>query len=126
MLKEYTTPAEHSRSLSWDVQLVGTAAQLVITKAIMTAFPAKLALSQDQRKQPASPPALRAALALTRQQDPFPAPPRAELASTLMGQELARHAPPARPLLLLERQKVPARRVQQAPFPHRHGRHLLA
>jgi hypothetical protein len=48
MLKEYIAIlAEVSISPSWDVQQEVTAAELDITKSIMTALPAKLALFQD-------------------------------------------------------------------------------
>ena len=116
--------ADLSRLLSGDVQPEATAAHLVITKQIMIALPAQPALSRDQ-EQPASPPAPLAALAPTRQQDPLPAPTRAQLARTPMGQ-LVCLALPARTLLLLVYCKViSADRVQQDPFPCRHGRHLL-
>ena len=97
---------------------------MVITNLIMIALPAQPALSRD-RGEPASPPALLAALAPTRQQDPLPAPACAQLAHTPMGQ-LVCLALPARTLMKLVRQKVIiAEIVQQAPFLCRRGCQLL-
>jgi hypothetical protein len=110
-----------SRLPSGDVQPEATAAHMVITKPIMIALPAQPALSRDQG-EPTSPPALRAALARTPQQDPLPVQPRAQLAHTPMGRQLAYLAPPA--LLLVFQMLTTAKRVKQAPFPCRHGRHL--
>ena len=112
--------AELSRLPSGDVQPEATAAQMVITKPIMTALPAQPALSRGQGEP--TPPALRAALARTPQQDPLPVQPRAQLAHTPMGRQLAYLAPPA--LLLVFQMLTSATRVKQAPFPCRHGRHL--
>ena len=98
--------AELSRLPSGDVQSEATAAHLVITRLIMIALPAQPALSRDQQEQPTSPPALRAVPPLTPQQDPPPASPHAQLAHTSTERELARLAPPARPLLPLARRQV--------------------